>query len=303
MNSLPNGNFHSAHSLLAECHGSVRRLVCEGEREDKVNEATSRSRTRDPTGSARSGEGGAGRSVESRDDPRATLDENFRRTVLAHLKRSRRSASQLGRLALGDPDFVCRLGKGRSISLRTADRVLRFMGEATIGPMFRREVEAFIRVTGTGRANLGHKAAGDPGFVSRLKNGSSLRLSTVQQVRAWMRGIASDAERAAIARAIAGGEEVAPALAPDPAALGALAEAPDFSAGGDPCVAVCDQPAFLTTRQAAAYLTLSPRTLDRYRGAGKGPAFHKFETRIAYARADLEEWARARRKRRPVSRG
>ena len=267
-----------------------------------MDEATSRSRTRDSTASASSDEDGAGRCTESQHDPGATLDDSFRRAVLAYLKRSRRSASQLGQLALGDPDFVCKLGKGRSVGLGSVDRVLRFMGEATIAPTFRREVEAFIRVTGTGRANLGLEATGDPGFVSRLRNGSSVRLSTVQQVRAWMRGIASDAERAAIARAIADGEEAAPALAPDPAALGALVEAPGFSAGRDSGVAARDEPAFLTTRQAAAYLTLSPRTLDRYRGVGKGPVFHKFETRIAYARADLEEWARARRRRGRLSR-
>ena len=270
--------------------------------ENKVNEATSGSPARDPAGSANSGEAGAGRVAETQDDPGPTLDDNFRRAVLAYLKRSRRSGSQLGQLALGDPDFVCKLGRGRSVSLRTADKVLRFMGEAAIGPMFRREVEAFIRVTGTGRANLGLKATGDPGFASRFEIGSSPRLSTVQRVRAWMRGIASDAERAAIGRALAGDEEAAPALASDPAALGTLAEAPGLPAGGDPGVAAREDPVFLTTKQAAAYLTLSPRTLDRYRGSGNGPAFHKFGTRIAYARADLDEWARARRRAGRLSR-
>ena len=303
MNSVPNGNFQLAGSLLADSYRPVRDLDCRGKGWKTVDEATSRSRTRDPTGTAGQGEEGGGGHAEPQDDRRATLDDNFRRAVLAYLKRSRRSGSQLGRLALGDPDFVRKLGRGRSLSLRTADRVLGFMGEAAIGPMFRREVAAFIRVTGTGRANLGLRAASDPGFVSGLENESSVRLCTVQRVRAWMRETASDAERSAIARAIAGSEEAASTLAPDPAALGALVEAPGFPAAGDPGVAACDEPAFLTTRQAAAYLTLSPRTLDRYRAAGKGPAFHKFETRVAYARADLEEWARARRKEGRVSRG
>ena len=52
---------------------------------------------------------------------------------------------------------------------------------------------------------------------------------------------------------------------------------------------------YLGTREAAAFLGLSPRTLDRYRVTGEGPAFHKFGTRIRYARADLEDWASARR--------
>ena len=58
-----------------------------------------------------------------------------------------------------------------------------------------------------------------------------------------------------------------------------------------------EQPtAYLGTREAAAFLGLSPRTLDRYRVTGEGPAFHKFGARIRYAQADLEEWASARRR-------
>ena len=52
---------------------------------------------------------------------------------------------------------------------------------------------------------------------------------------------------------------------------------------------------YLGTREAAAFLGLSPRTLDRYRVTGEGPAFHKFGSRILYAKADLETWAAARR--------
>ena len=52
---------------------------------------------------------------------------------------------------------------------------------------------------------------------------------------------------------------------------------------------------YLGTREAAAFLGLSPRTLDRYRVTGEGPAFHKFGSRILYAKADLEAWAAARR--------
>lgn len=218
--------------------------------------------------------------------------------MLAYLKRSGLSGSQLGQLTLGNPGFVCTLGKGRSLTGETADRVLRFMDEAPIGPMFRREVEAFIGVTGTRHANLGLKAAGDSAFVAKLRNGAPIRLSTVQRVRAWMRDLASETERAAIARALAGSEEAAASLAPDPAAL---VETTPADRDSEP--AACEHPRFLTTRQAAAFLTLSPRTLDRYRAAGRGPAFHKFETRIAYARADLKAWAKERRRGRPLSPG
>ena len=36
---------------------------------------------------------------------------------------------------------------------------------------------------------------------------------------------------------------------------------------------------YLGTREAAAFLGLSPRTLDRYRVTGEGPAFHRFRER------------------------
>ncbi len=52
---------------------------------------------------------------------------------------------------------------------------------------------------------------------------------------------------------------------------------------------------YLGTREAAAWLGLSPRTLDRYRVSGDGPAFHRFGSRVRYLAADLEAWASARR--------
>ena len=81
-----------------------------------------------------------------------TLDANLRRAVLAYLKRSGLSGLQFGQLALGNPEFVLGLDRGRSLTLETADRALRFMGQTPIGPTFRREVEAFLGVTGTGQA-------------------------------------------------------------------------------------------------------------------------------------------------------
>ena len=228
-----------------------------------------------------------------------TLDANLRRVVLSYLKRSGLSGLQFGELALGNPDFVLGLDKGRSLTLDTADRVLRFMGEPPIGPTFRREVEAFLEVTGTERASLGLKAAGDAAFVDKLRLGSSPRLSTVQRVRAWIRETASEAERASIVRTLAAGEETAAELARDPATLRALVETEPGSLPDESGPSRREAPAFLTARQAAAFLSLSRRTLDRYRYSGSGPAFHRFGGRIAYARADLEAWAAQRRRGRP----
>ena len=53
---------------------------------------------------------------------------------------------------------------------------------------------------------------------------------------------------------------------------------------------------YLSTREAAAWLGLSPRTLDRYRVSGEGPAFHRFGSRVRYLVTDLETWAAARRR-------
>ena len=55
---------------------------------------------------------------------------------------------------------------------------------------------------------------------------------------------------------------------------------------------------FLSTPEAAALLTLSTKTLTRLRATGEGPRFLRFAGRIRYTRADLLEWAVARRQER-----
>ena len=55
------------------------------------------------------------------------------------------------------------------------------------------------------------------------------------------------------------------------------------------------QPArYLTNDEAAAFLRLSPRTLEKQRVIGGGPRFRKFGRRVMYAIVDLETWADAR---------
>ena len=49
-----------------------------------------------------------------------------------------------------------------------------------------------------------------------------------------------------------------------------------------------DSTNYLNTRQAADWLGLSARTLDRYRVSGEGPVFHRFGGRVRYLRADLD---------------
>ncbi|WP_431860235.1 helix-turn-helix transcriptional regulator [Azospirillum sp.] len=52
-------------------------------------------------------------------------------------------------------------------------------------------------------------------------------------------------------------------------------------------------PDYLTEREAAAILRLSPRTLQRHRQKNTGPTFLKMGPRkVCYTRPDLDAWAK-----------
>jgi hypothetical protein len=51
---------------------------------------------------------------------------------------------------------------------------------------------------------------------------------------------------------------------------------------------------YLTNDEAAEFLRLSPRTLEKQRVIGGGPRFRKFGRRVMYSIVDLETWADAR---------
>ncbi len=197
-----------------------------------------------------------------------TLDDFIRGTIEAYLARTNMSAREFGVLALGDPGFVSSLKSGRSLRLDTADRVLQFMDEAPIGPTFRDEIEAFLSRKEMKPYKLGEKALGDPSFVQRLMSGASPQLRTVDRVRSWMHGTKRTS------------------------GSGTLDEGRPREKGVSP---QGDAPTFLSTRKAAALLTLSPRTLDRYREIGKGPPYFQLGQRIVYAREDLLDWAWSKR--------
>lgn len=50
----------------------------------------------------------------------------------------------------------------------------------------------------------------------------------------------------------------------------------------------------LDTRAAAAYLALSPRTLEKWRTRGTGPAYSRIGRRVVYRRDDLDAFVAAR---------
>ena len=113
------------------------------------------------------------------------------------------SGRRFGEIAIGDPCLVADLRRGRALRLRTADRLLAFMGMEPVGPAFRREVNAFLAATGLKVSLFGEMAAGDSSFVARLRRGTSPTLAKVDRVRAWMAAHASDRECAALTDALA----------------------------------------------------------------------------------------------------
>ena len=51
----------------------------------------------------------------------------------------------------------------------------------------------------------------------------------------------------------------------------------------------------LTTHQLAKILSVSPRTLDNWRSASRGPAYFRFEGTVRYRMSDVAAWLKARR--------
>ena len=50
-------------------------------------------------------------------------------------------------------------------------------------------------------------------------------------------------------------------------------------------------PRFLRTKEAATFLSLSARTLEKHRTYGTGPAYRKLGGRVVYSVDDLQAWA------------
>lgn len=55
-----------------------------------------------------------------------------------------------------------------------------------------------------------------------------------------------------------------------------------------------DTSALLSTPEAARHLALSPRTLEKWRTRGIGPAYARIGRRVVYRREDLDDFVAAR---------
>ena len=133
---------------------------------------------------------------------------SLRQAIEAFIQQRGMSRTRFGEAALGDPSFVTVFRRGRSPRLDTADWLLAFMGLEPIGPGFRREVDAFLAVTGAKSSELGREASGNPSFVSWLRRGGSPRLATVGKACAWMERAASAEEVQAIRAMTCGDGEI-----------------------------------------------------------------------------------------------
>ena len=225
----------------------------------------------------------------------ATIEESIRRAVRAYLESSELNERKLSAFAVGDPALIPRLMAGGSMRLHTADALLSYIEEPPIGPKFISEVEAFLSETTIEQHKFGSMAAGDASFVTKLRSGA-LRLSTIERVRTWMRVN----KRVLIVQSQSNRGETSPATSSDAAKYDTPAATPDSRPDDAPprqrtTPVRQDLKIFLSTREAAELLTLSSRTLDRYRVHGGGPAFVRLGGRVRYTRADLLEWALARR--------
>ena len=251
--------------------------------------------------------------------------QEFLEALRDFLEETGMAHSRLGLEATGDPTLVRRIRQGQAPRLDTADRVLAFMGRETLGDAFRREVDAFLEVTRIKPYLFGRSAAGNPSFVVDLRRGRAPRLDTMERVRTWMRANCTGEERRAI-RALAagggsGGRDATRTTRTNNATNATNSTKTDEradKAGDDREMRKTnrgnrngagngirgtddgtgeEEPVYLDTRAAAAFLGLSPRTLDRYRVSGDGPEFFRFGNRIRYLKSDVAAWAAARRVR------
>ena len=212
-----------------------------------------------------------------------SFDAAFRRMVERYLKRTGMSPRAFGQ-AVGDMTLVSRLREGRAVRLDTADKALEYMGEPGLRALFLQEIEAYLKITGTKAYVLGLEAVGNRSFVPKLRERLSPYLGTIDEVRAWMGAHSSVAERRAIGAATLHKSWFRVGVGTH----GGHGAGPNGDAPGESW--------YLNTSQAAKYLGMGRRTLDRMRVDGGGPPFYKFGQGVRYRIDELDAWALSRRR-------
>ncbi|MCY4480022.1 MAG: helix-turn-helix domain-containing protein [Rhodospirillales bacterium] len=204
---------------------------------------------------------------------------HFLDAIDAHRARHGMSRTRFGRKTMKDPTFVFRLEQGRNPRLDTVDRLLVEMGHEPVGPRFREEVRAFLAVTGMKRSEFGRGVNKNRSFATWLLDGGLPRLATMDKAHTLMAGHATPAQREAIRAVVEDGVPAAPVGEEDDEEI-------EMAEDG-----------YMSTAEAAAYLKLSQRTLQSYRGSGKGPPFSRFGNRARYLRSRVVAWGREREAR------
>ena len=208
-----------------------------------------------------------------------SFDAAFRDTVWRFLERRGMTAHAFG-AAVNDPMLAGRLKDRRPIRLDTADKGFGFMGEPLLRGLYLQEIEGYLQITGTKAYVLGQEAAGDRSYVKRLREGLSPYLCNIDKVRRWMGEHSTREQRRAIGAAT---------LHASWFRLGA-------GGYGHGVGAASHEQRYLNAEQAAKYLGVSRKKLDRLRTDGGGPAYYKFGSSVRYRREDLDEWARPMRR-------
>lgn len=201
--------------------------------------------------------------------------QDLRNTVRRFLKRTGISPSKLGREAVKNPSFVFRLLKGSSPRLKTADRVLKAMGLEPIEPRFRREMEAYLKITGANRSAPGREVLKDTSFVKRVLKGRSPQLKTMDRVRDWMRQSTNVEEWRLIEDA------------------GAAAENASAGDDGETLWPDVGEGPYMNPCEVASVLNVTERTLGRWRDEGRGPEFYQDGRFVRYARTKVDLWMRS----------
>ena len=202
--------------------------------------------------------------------------QELRETVKRYMKRTGIRPTRLAKDAQIYSSFIPAFLKGRMARLDTADRLLIHMGMEPIGPRFRREMTAYQKVTGANRCAAGQNALNDTAFPSRLFDGSSPELKTIDKVRAWMR-------RSTTA------EEWRQIQAEASASHGAAA-----SSGGNADALAGGERPLMNSEELAVVLGVHERTLRRWRENGDGPKFHMVGRSVRYAWENVEKWLASR---------